>query len=201
MESDAGQAAGPPAALEPRAYSPGACLRNWSASILSLFRPVDSLFRNNASFPMKNTDKPSSSPGTRVSHADSKLTPVIEVIRSMRFGSYPNWITLPGAVRSVSEMSSSPNPNCTSADRTRCAFSKAGRTRKSMSPEYRGNPCQETARAPTIRYSTHVFSSVRVQALDKLSQVAAHRHCFALFPEVQKKSRRGAAGHSRCRLN
>ncbi len=95
----------------PWAYSPDRCLRNWSASILSLFRPVESLFCRSAA---------------------SKLTPVIDVIRSMRFGSYPNWIPLPGAVRSVIAMSGSPNPNCMSADLTRCAFSRTGRMRKSI---------------------------------------------------------------------
>src|SRR5580692_8812632 len=36
----------------------------------------------------------------------------------------------------------------------RSAFARLGRTRKSTSAEYRGNPCQETAKAPTTRYST-----------------------------------------------
>jgi hypothetical protein len=33
------------------------------------------------------------------------------------------------------------------------AFAGVGRTRKTISPEYRGNPCQETANAPTTTYS------------------------------------------------
>jgi len=34
------------------------------------------------------------------------------------------------------------------------ALAWLGRIRKSISAEYRGNPCHETASAPTIRYST-----------------------------------------------
>src|SRR5579863_8790656 len=36
----------------------------------------------------------------------------------------------------------------------RSALAPLGRTRKSTSAEYRGYPCQETASAPTTRYST-----------------------------------------------
>jgi len=113
--------------------------------------------------PMKNTDKPLSSAETRNSHAASELTPVIDLIRSMRFGSYPDWITLPGAVRSVPE--------------NRCPRS----TRESV-PRDCGSAEDE------------IFSSVRVQAPDKLSQVAAHRHCFAPVPEFQKKYRLDGQG-------
>jgi hypothetical protein len=35
----------------------GGCFRSWSASILSLFRPVESLFRSNAAFPRKKTGR------------------------------------------------------------------------------------------------------------------------------------------------
>src|SRR6516164_1986742 len=51
-------------------------------------------------------------------------------------------------------MSRPPNPNWESARSTRSALAWLGRTRKSISAEYRGNPCHETASAPTTRYST-----------------------------------------------
>ena len=57
-------------------------------------------------------------------------------------------------VRSEADISRAPNPNCESARNTRTALAGLGRIRKSMSAEYRGNPCQETASAPTTRYST-----------------------------------------------
>src|ERR1700741_2604763 len=51
-------------------------------------------------------------------------------------------------------MSRRPNPNCESARNTRAALAWLARIRKSTSAEYRGNPCHETASAPTTRYST-----------------------------------------------
>jgi hypothetical protein len=53
----------------------GSCLRSSSASIRSLARPVDSLFRRRAVRPMKRTDIPPSSPNNRVFQASSKDTP------------------------------------------------------------------------------------------------------------------------------
>src|ERR1035438_5996410 len=51
-------------------------------------------------------------------------------------------------------MSRLPNPKLESARSTRPALAWVGRIRKSISAEYRGYPCHETASAPTIRYST-----------------------------------------------
>jgi hypothetical protein len=45
-------------------------------------------------------------------------------------------------------------PNCFKAAITRSALSRLGLTKISMSPENLGNPCHDTARAPTIRNST-----------------------------------------------
>jgi hypothetical protein len=45
-------------------------------------------------------------------------------------------------------------PNCAIARSSDAALSCVGRIRKSMSAEYRGKPYQETAKAPTTRYST-----------------------------------------------
>jgi len=39
-------------------------------------------------------------PRARSSHASSKLTPLTDVIQSMRFGSQPNWITFPATAGS-----------------------------------------------------------------------------------------------------
>lgn len=47
-----------------------------------------------------------------------------------------------------------PNPNWAIARSTRSALASLGRIKKSMSAEYRGNPCHDKASAPTIRYST-----------------------------------------------
>jgi putative addiction module component (TIGR02574 family) len=47
-----------------------------------------------------------------------------------------------------------PKPKSFSAAINRSAFSRLGRMKKSMSPEYLGKPCQETASAPTIKKST-----------------------------------------------
>ncbi len=135
-------------------YESGCCLRSSSTSTRSLPRPEASLFRNSASRPMKYTGTPSRSPRTRVSQASSKLTPEIEVMRSMRLGSCPSWITRAGAVKSSRMSPRLPNPNCWMVWRTRAPFAALARTRKSISAEYRGYPCQETAKAPTTRYST-----------------------------------------------
>src|SRR5580658_10964637 len=51
-------------------------------------------------------------------------------------------------------MSGLPNPNCERARSVRSALAWLGRIKKSISAEYRGNPCHETASAPTTRYST-----------------------------------------------
>lgn len=135
-------------------YDFGICLRSSSTSMRSLPRPEASLLRSRASRPMKWTMIPSSSPCTRVCQASSKLTPEIEVIRSIRLGSCPSWITRAGAVKSSTVSPKLPNPNSWMLRSTRAAFPALARTKKSMSAEYRGYPCQETASAPTTKYST-----------------------------------------------
>jgi hypothetical protein len=135
-------------------YEFGYCLRSSSTSMRSLPRPEASLLRNSASRPMKWTRIPSSSPSTRVCHASSKLTPEMEVIRSIRFGSCPSWITRAGEVRSYIVSPKLPKPNCCMALRTREALAGLAFTKKSISAEYLGYPCQAMASAPTTRYST-----------------------------------------------
>jgi hypothetical protein len=51
-------------------------------------------------------------------------------------------------------MSRLPKPNRESARKMRSELTWLGRIRRSTSPEYRGNPCHDTASAPTTRYST-----------------------------------------------
>jgi len=63
----------------------------------SLALPVDALLRNSASRPMKVTASPSISLATRVDQASSNPTPEMDVSRSIRFGSFPSWITRPGS--------------------------------------------------------------------------------------------------------
>ncbi len=134
-------------------YEFGPCLRSSSASIRSLPRPAASLLRNSASRPMKLTGIPSSSPATRLCQASSKPTPEIDVINSMRLGTCPNWITRAGAVKSSAVRPRLPNPNCSMAARTRIAFG-AGVHEEIDIGGVTGYPCHDTAKAPTIRYST-----------------------------------------------
>ena len=141
-------------------YFFGFCFSNSSKSMRSFVRPVDALLRSNSSRPMKFTSIPSRWPRTRVGHASSNSTPEIAEIKSMRLGSCPSWITLPGVSKSLMVISKLANPNCRMDCSTRSALIRFERRKKSISAEYRGNPCQETARAPTIMYST-LFYSIR----------------------------------------
>lgn len=76
------------------------------------------------------------------------------VIRSILFGSTPSWMTRSCVLRSSTVMPGLPNPNCCKAPIKRSALPLVGRMKKSISAEYRGKPCQETASAPTTKNST-----------------------------------------------
>ena len=100
------------------------------------------------------TGRLSTLPRTRVAHASSKVTPDMDVIKSIRFGSFPSCTTRFEVVKSSIERGKLPKPKSWSAASRCSAFSTSARMKKSISAEYRGNPYQETASAPTIRYST-----------------------------------------------
>ena len=147
------------------------------------------------------TGKSSSSRNTGF-HASSKLTADRRVSRSMRFGSYPNWITLPGVVRSVIEISNSPNPSPTRAVLTRSALSGVGRNQKIYIPGVTGETMPRDCKCA----NDQVISSVRSSSTEISFKSRLKAHRFGALPESRKKYRFAGpelagneSGYPRCR--
>ncbi len=121
---------------------------NHSTSARSFARPVCRLFTMRSCLFRKATSIPSIDVISRRLHASSKVTPLIDVRRSIRTGATPIWYTTPVVDKSSTVRSCRGAPKSFKARQTRWAFSSSGLIQRSISPVARTRPCAAMAWAP-----------------------------------------------------
>lgn len=119
---------------------------------------------------------PRKSPTTRSASTASLSTPSMDVIKSIRTGGYPSWITFSVCIKSSADILRLPNPNLMRTWRTFSAFADSRETRISISPVYRGYPWNATAYPPIRANSTSASINKRKNSL---------KSWFGLLPDFK----------------
>ena len=101
-------------------------------------------------------------PWMRFFQISAKSRPCIDVMTSIRTGSYPSWMMFPGVAKSLGDSFNEPKPNSRRACNRFSAFSTLVSIRMSMSFVYRGSRWKARANAPMMQYFTlYLFNSAK----------------------------------------